>query len=61
MLDPSQYLRPLAVDVSYITDWVILCEATPGETTAIALARELDLDLLLAMSGKVSSELQTII
>jgi HTH-type transcriptional regulator, competence development regulator len=34
-----------------------------GETTAIALAHELrlDLDLLLAMTGKVSSELQTII
>ena len=34
-----------------------------GETTAIALAHELrlDPDLLLAMAGKVSSELQTII
>jgi HTH-type transcriptional regulator, competence development regulator len=34
-----------------------------AETTAIALARELELDpdLLLAMAGKVSSELQTII
>ena len=33
------------------------------ETTAIAVARELplDSDLLLAMAGKVSSELQTII
>jgi HTH-type transcriptional regulator, competence development regulator len=38
-------------------------EPPPGETTAIALARELELDadLLLAMAGKVSSELQTII
>jgi HTH-type transcriptional regulator, competence development regulator len=38
-------------------------ELPPGETTAIALARELQLDpdLLLAMAGKVSSELQTII
>ena len=38
-------------------------EPPPGETTAIALARELQLnpDLLLAMAGKVSSELQTII
>jgi HTH-type transcriptional regulator, competence development regulator len=38
-------------------------EPPPGEITAIALARELELDadLLLAMAGKVSSELQTII
>jgi hypothetical protein len=38
-------------------------EPPPGEATAIALARELELDpdLLLAMAGKVSSELQTII
>jgi hypothetical protein len=38
-------------------------EPSPGETIAIALARELQLDpdLLLAMAGKVSSELQTII
>jgi HTH-type transcriptional regulator, competence development regulator len=64
MLNAGHYFSPLAVDVcSYITDWVIWCEATPGETTAIALARELQLDpdLLLAMVGKVSSELQTII
>jgi hypothetical protein len=35
----------------------------PGETSAIALAHELQLDpdLLLAMAGNVSSELQTII
>jgi HTH-type transcriptional regulator, competence development regulator len=35
----------------------------PGETTAVALARELQLDpdLLLAMAGKVSTELQAII
>jgi len=38
-------------------------EPPPGETTAIALAPELQLDpdLLLAIAGKVSSELQTII
>jgi HTH-type transcriptional regulator, competence development regulator len=38
-------------------------EPPSGETTAIALARELQLDpdLLLAMAGKVSSELQNII
>ena len=38
-------------------------EPPPGETTAIDLGRELrlDPDLLLAMAGKVSSELQTIV
>jgi uncharacterized protein (DUF2336 family) len=38
-------------------------EPPPGEITAIALGRELrlDPDLLLAMAGNVSSELQTII
>jgi hypothetical protein len=38
-------------------------EPPPGETTAIALAGELQLDpdLWLAMAGKVSSELQAII
>ena len=38
-------------------------EPPPSETTVTVLARELDLDpdLLLAMAGKVSSELQTII
>jgi HTH-type transcriptional regulator, competence development regulator len=36
-------------------------EPPPGETTALAHELQLDPDLLLAMAGKVSSELQTII
>jgi HTH-type transcriptional regulator, competence development regulator len=51
------------VEPSYLSKVERGLEPPPGETTAIALARELQLDpdLLLAMAGKVSSELQTII
>ena len=66
--DPRRYsLRQVAyrvgVEPSYLSKVERGLEPPPGETTAIALARELQLDpdLLLAMAGKVSSELQTII
>jgi transcriptional regulator with XRE-family HTH domain len=66
--DPRSYsLRQVAyrvgVEPSYLSKVERGLEPPPGETTAIALARELQLDpdLLLAMAGKVSSELQTII
>ena len=51
------------MEPSYLSKVERGLEPPPGETTAIALARELQLDpdLLLAMAGKVSSELQTII
>lgn len=66
--DPRRYsLRQVAgrvgVEPSYLSKIERGLEPPPGEATAIALARELELDpdLLLAMAGKVSSELQTII
>jgi transcriptional regulator with XRE-family HTH domain len=66
--DPRRYsLRQVAgrvgVEPSYLSKIERGLEPPPGETTAIALAHELGLDpdLLLAMAGKVSSELQTII
>jgi transcriptional regulator with XRE-family HTH domain len=66
--DPRRYsLRQVAyrvgVEPSYLSKVERGLESPPGETTAIALARELHLDpdLLLAMAGKVSSELQTTI
>jgi HTH-type transcriptional regulator, competence development regulator len=65
--DPRSYsLRQVAyrvgVEPSYLSKIERGLEPPPGETTAIALARELQLDpdLLLAMAGKVSSELQTV-
>ncbi|HYZ73313.1 MAG TPA: helix-turn-helix transcriptional regulator [Chthoniobacterales bacterium] len=66
--DPRSYsLRQVAyrvgIEPSYLSKVERGLEPPPGEKTAIALARELQLDpdLLLAMAGKVSSELQTII
>ncbi|MBV8102930.1 MAG: helix-turn-helix domain-containing protein [Verrucomicrobia bacterium] len=66
--DPRRYsLRQVAgrigVEPSYLSKVERGLEPPPGEATAVALARELELDpdLLLAMAGKVSSELQTII
>ena len=68
LADPRRYsLRQVAYPsrsrTSYLSKVERGLEAPPGETTAIALAHELQLDpdLLLAMAGKVSSELQTII
>ena len=68
LADPRRYsLRQVAhrvgVEPSYLSKVERGLEPPPGETTAIALACELQLDpdLLLAMAGKVSSELQTII
>ena len=53
----------IGVEPSYLSKVERGLEPAPGETAAIALSRELQLDpdLLLAMAGKVSSELQTII
>ena len=66
--DPRRYsLRQVAgrigVEPSYLSKIERGLEPPPGEATAIALARELEIDpdFLLAMAGKVSSELQTII
>jgi HTH-type transcriptional regulator, competence development regulator len=66
--DPRRYsLRQVAgrigVEPSYLSKIERGLEPPPGEATAVALAHELGLDpdLLLAMAGKVSSELQTII
>jgi transcriptional regulator with XRE-family HTH domain len=67
LADPRRYsLRQVAyrvgVEPSYLSKVERVLEPSPGETTAIALAHELQLDpdLLLAMAGK-ASELQTII
>ena len=66
--DPRRYsLRQVAyrvgIEPSYLSKVERGLEPPSGEATAIALAHELQLDpdLLLAMAGKVSSELQTII
>jgi transcriptional regulator with XRE-family HTH domain len=68
LTDPRRYsLRQVAyrvgVEPSYLSKIERGLEPPPGESTALALAQELQLDrdLLLAMAGKVSSELQTII
>jgi transcriptional regulator with XRE-family HTH domain len=68
LADPRRYsLRQVAyrigVEPSYLSKVERGLEPPPGETTGIALAHELQLDpdLLLAMAGKVSSELQAII
>jgi HTH-type transcriptional regulator, competence development regulator len=66
--DPRRYsLRQVAyrvgIEPSYLSKVERGLEPPPGEATALALARELNLDadLLLAMAEKVSSELQVII
>jgi HTH-type transcriptional regulator, competence development regulator len=53
----------VGVEPSYLSKVERGLEPPLGETTAIALARELQLDpdLLPAMAGKVSSEVQRII
>ena len=58
-----QVATRVGVEPSYLSKIERGLEPPPGETTAIALANELGLDpdLLLAMAGKVSTELQTII
>ena len=68
LTDPRRYsLRQVAyrvgVEPSYLSKIERGLEPPPGESTALALAQELQLDrdLLLAMVGKVTSELQTII
>lgn len=65
--DPTFSVRQLAarigVQPSYLSKIERGDEPPPGEKTIIALARELgeDPDVLLALGGKVSSELQEII
>lgn len=66
--DPRRYsLRQVAhrvgVEPSYLSKVERGLEPPPSETTVTVLAHELTLDpdLLLAMAGKVSSELQAII
>jgi transcriptional regulator with XRE-family HTH domain len=53
----------IGVEPSYLSKVEREGEAPPGEETILALARELDedADVLLAMAGKVSSDLQAVI
>ena len=65
--DPSFSLRQLAgrigVEPSYLSKVERGEEAPPSEARIVDLARELgeDADVLLALAGKVSSELQDVI
>ncbi len=65
--DPSFSVRQLAgrigVEPSYLSKVERGQQPPPSEKTIASLARELDedLDVLLALAGKVSLELQTII
>ena len=65
--DPSFSVRQLAarigIEPSYLSKIERGQQPPPSEQTIAALARELDedADLLLALAGKVSSELQAII
>src|SRR5260370_17247828 len=68
LADPRRYslcqvAYRVGVEPSYLSKVERGLEPAPGETTAVAVARELQLDpdLLLAMAGKVSSELQALI
>src|SRR5262245_29884431 len=65
--DPHYSLRQIAaridVEPSYLSKIERGDQPPPGEQTIVALAKELgeDPDVLLAMAGKVSEELQAII
>jgi transcriptional regulator with XRE-family HTH domain len=65
--DPSFSLRQLALRCGITPAYLSRVErdevAPPGESTLLTLARELgeDQDAMLAMAGKISSELKTII
>ena len=65
--DPKFSVRQLAgrvgIEPSYLSKVERGQQPPPGEQTIVALARELgeDPDVLLALAGKVSSELQAII
>jgi HTH-type transcriptional regulator, competence development regulator len=58
-----QVARRIGVEPSYLSKIERGDEPPPGEQTILSLARELDEDpdVLLAMAGKVSGELQAII
>jgi transcriptional regulator with XRE-family HTH domain len=65
--DPQFSLRKVAIAIdvepSYLSKIERGDQPPPGEQTVIALAKELgeDADVLLALAGKVSEELQAII
>jgi len=65
--DPAFSLRKLAgrvgIEPSYLSKIERGTQPPPGEQTILALARELDADgdVLLAMAGKVSSDLLEIV
>jgi HTH-type transcriptional regulator, competence development regulator len=65
--DPNLSLRKVAaaidVEPSYLSKIERGEQPPPGEMTIVALAKELheDADVLLALAGKVSAELQAII
>lgn len=68
VLDPARYsvrrlAKAIAIEPSYLSKIERGQQPPPGEETIIALARELDEnpDVLLALAGKVSKELQEII